>query len=856
MDNISKLHAKKDLNLEWQHNELDKLLDCLFMDGDWIEFILANPKTGDGKRHYFQMPTKAKTITNFARVYDQKGYNIFFGVAPRIDVKTRGIDCISLYRCHIADFDAKDFESKKEFETHMTKARKRAEELDLFPTFEIFSGKGYHWYWCLEEGDAYLSDEFWKWQEFQKRIIKTFGSDPNIKDIYPRTLRLPISINNSHLKSNSHKWPEWIKNEYPLPTTSYFRAYGQCTVIFEREDFEGLDLLDEPMEEQIERVREEGHKIENHKICEIALDAALNVLNQKSHSFDDLQEFVASMYAAKEAGIEFEDMDKLFWQYSPNYNEKQNRQMWNSAKRSKSKSTPGFFCETAKKYYPSEYEEEKRKLYTEEFKRVREEKIESAIINPQEVEKPLEQQFINGVIPLIPEPIEKKGGGKKYIEPVTMDIADIFAKVFKDNILYQNSNWYRYAPQKGIWEEETEEIFDMKLNEIVRPLDELNAYPRYRFRTKVKTIKGYIQRDGNICIDQKLNEKKDIFCLINGVYDKREHLFKKHDAKNYSTIGLPYSYDKNAKIERWEQFLQEVFPKEKYIDQESTIQRLQEWFGYCLTRETKIEKALMIIGGGSNGKSKFLDVLKGLMGKENYSAIEPENLFERFQSIGLEGKLANIASDMAKTCLSEQYKKVISGEEIICDRKGLAPIKLKPFAKHIFAMNQYPALSDRTYGFYRRFDIIEFKRTFSTEERDIDLGKKLTQELPGIFNWAIEGLQRLEKNNWVFTPSLDFIASEDEFRHTTDHILRFLDECNKLPIDADENFIQEKASTLTEVYKSYKEWCLDSLLKPLGKISFSQDLKRKGHQPSRITRKDGKRVRVFKKIALGITSTW
>ena len=67
------------------------------------------------------------------------------------------------------------------------------------------------------------------------------------------------------------------------------------------------------------------------------------------------------------------------------------------------------------------------------------------------------------------------------------------------------------------------------------------------------------------------------------------------------------------------------------------------------------------------------------------------------------------------------------------------PSKLKPFAKHYLAMNQLPSIEDDTHGMWRRINVIEFPRTFSEDEMDVELTGKLVAELSGIFNWALEG---------------------------------------------------------------------------------------------------------------------
>jgi hypothetical protein len=50
-----------------------------------------------------------------------------------------------------------------------------------------------------------------------------------------------------------------------------------------------------------------------------------------------------------------------------------------------------------------------------------------------------------------------------------------------------------------------------------------------------------------------------------------------------------------------------------------------------------------------------------------------------------------------------------------------------------------------------------FNRKITRDERDLELFPNLLQELPGIFNWALDGLEELMKNKILTIP-----ASSDE----------------------------------------------------------------------------------------------
>src|SRR5690606_7857354 len=88
-------------------------------------------------------------------------------------------------------------------------------------------------------------------------------------------------------------------------------------------------------------------------------------------------------------------------------------------------------------------------------------------------------------------------------------------------------------------------------------------------------------------------------------------------------------------------------------------------------------------------------------------------------------------------------KALIAGDTMQVRQIRQEPFELHPTAKLWWAMNELPAVADTSEGFWRRMRVVPFNRSFTEDERILDLKEKLDQELPGIFNWAIAGLRRL-----------------------------------------------------------------------------------------------------------------
>ena len=234
------------------------------------------------------------------------------------------------------------------------------------------------------------------------------------------------------------------------------------------------------------------------------------------------------------------------------------------------------------------------------------------------------------------------------------------------------------------------------------------------------------------------------------------------------------------------------------------IKVLQEIIGYCLTGETKAEKAFYFYGGGSNGKSVLAKIIKALVGTENVTRITLEKLGQPFGLQSIIGKTVNIAAENelgSSRVNTENLKSVISGDAMTINIKYQAAVEYTPMCKLIFLVNSLPNTADATHGYFRKVMIVPFNRKFSEEERDVDLFDKLKgNELPGILNWALEGLVRLRENNYKFS-ECDLIKNVmKEYEEEQNPVLKFIEQA----IEYDET---EKLSR-KEILEAYNKWLI------------------------------------------------
>lgn len=302
----------------------------------------------------------------------------------------------------------------------------------------------------------------------------------------------------------------------------------------------------------------------------------------------------------------------------------------------------------------------------------------------------------------------------------------------------------------------------------------------------------------------KMNNYKHLINLKNCMFNINTFTAIEHDERYYSTIQLAAAYDENADCKEFLKFMDSVFAGDKEL-----ISVVQEMIGYCLTSDTQAQCFFILYGSGANGKSVLCNIIKRLVGKNNYSAIPISDLGHSFSRAELQNKVLNISAENeapnGKPYNSQYIKSISSGDEIKAEFKGKDVFSFSPFCKLLFAVNTLPNFNDKTYGFLRRIKIIPFKQCFSVSDgtADIHLEEKLTEELSGIFNWAVEGLKRLRNNDYKFSPCKAMDEELKKYNELINPYVAFWDECIIYTPNNEEEKVSKK-----NFYDGYRLWCI------------------------------------------------
>jgi putative DNA primase/helicase len=277
------------------------------------------------------------------------------------------------------------------------------------------------------------------------------------------------------------------------------------------------------------------------------------------------------------------------------------------------------------------------------------------------------------------------------------------------------------------------------------------------------------------------------------------HPFCASDAMRYQ---LSYAYDPTATAPEFDRFLREVQPDKsvRYV--------MAEWQGYVFLPSStwSLERTMLYFGGGANGKSVMAEIVKAMYGAENVSAYSLEDLTNKDTTRAqISDKILNLATEIGKKMNTTTFKTLSSGETIDARYFYKDPFMMNDYGKLQFNCNELPFTSEHTEGYQRRFIIVPFNITIAPERQDVGLKKRIiANELPGVLNWAIEGLQRLIKQDKKFTESAVINETAEQHKENGDSILRFI----KTPATGYAADPTQKARALGQtMYLEYKAFC-------------------------------------------------
>lgn len=334
-------------------------------------------------------------------------------------------------------------------------------------------------------------------------------------------------------------------------------------------------------------------------------------------------------------------------------------------------------------------------------------------------------------------------------------------------------------------------------------------------RTNQKEVQHYL----SVMAELKQQSDPALIAFKNGVLDVRTMVLRDFEETDVIPNLIPHDWDENAECADVDNVLLKMACGESDI-----LESLMEVFGMCMYRSSEFTQSAILLGEGSNGKSTYIRMIQALLGKENISSLDMAMLGKQFHTGQLAGKLANLGDDISNEFqrgdLLAVFKKVVDGNRIYADVKGIEGFEFEPYTMLVFSANEFPRLADYTDGMLRRIFPIEFNAKFSKTDADYDprISKKITTEkaCQRMALLGVMGLQQVFENNG-FTPNTASSRRVEEIKADNNTVLSWALESQWTT----ETLNGAEGLTL---YKRYKQWCDECGLQAVSRTKFTRNM--------------------------------
>lgn len=317
----------------------------------------------------------------------------------------------------------------------------------------------------------------------------------------------------------------------------------------------------------------------------------------------------------------------------------------------------------------------------------------------------------------------------------------------------------------------------------------------------------------------------------NGTLDLVTGLLRESMAEDMNTMCAAVAYDPKAKCPGWERHIQFVTGGDQDL-----ARYLQRAVGYTLTGKTKEQKLFFLHGNGDNGKNVFMDVVAAMLG--DYAATADENFLSGgsehpTQLAALQGKRLIYAdeTDESRKVRESRIKHLTGSKTIKARFMRQNYFEFTPRFKLWIMGNHKMSITGNDDGIWRRIELVPFMQKIRPEDKVPDFDQILIKdELPGILNWALEGLKMwnttgLHQSKVVKRATEIYREDEDEEAQF------FLDRVVRCPEESGGVMV------FSALFQEYRVWCALTGTQEKSKKGFAQELERRGFQRPDVVRR-------------------
>jgi hypothetical protein len=406
---------------------------------------------------------------------------------------------------------------------------------------------------------------------------------------------------------------------------------------------------------------------------------------------------------------------------------------------------------------------------------------------------------------------EKKTGGS----PVHVVLGEAVLAAMAERgeaVLFTDFGAYLY--RTGLWTLQTgsdAQWLDVQIETACRAL-RIDSTNKIRSETR-----GYIRSNPELWRDSVPWDQHGKVPTRTGLIDPLTGAVEAARAEHYCTWRVEADYDPAAACPAWLEMAGDTFGDRVPSVRDEHVLCLQEVFGAALidVRPRGLSKALCLVGGPSSGKSGLLEVGTGLFGDDPIT-VDIES------TSGTHGTMPFVrrapwvlheAFNQGKWLVSSIVKAMITGEPVAINVKNKPIVSRRIRAPIFWATNHPPQFREATRAMVSRMIIMRCQRVFNDRDpvgvgamaakQGLDRPSTLVlrDERSGVLNWCLVGLRRAMVRGVIEEPQESKDAA-DEIHRDSNLVAGFIEEC----IDFDPN----RRIAVPDFCAAFSAWWLEN----------------------------------------------
>ncbi|MPW04853.1 hypothetical protein GCT19_04175 [Paraburkholderia sp. CNPSo 3155] len=389
-------------------------------------------------------------------------------------------------------------------------------------------------------------------------------------------------------------------------------------------------------------------------------------------------------------------------------------------------------------------------------------------------------------------------------------IAVVFASAQQGKLLFETlrGKWFRWEGTHWKRDDGARVTREM-IRRTVRGM--CRGEPRWLTARVIDAVEKLARTDERTCPLGTFDASPLLLATPTGVVDLRDGSMRAARPEDMMTRLTGCAPDFGGDCPRWRAFLgacihgfDEHGEPRKAQDDDDMMRFLQHMCGYFLTGSTRHEFVFLLFGGGANGKTTFLRVLREILG-DYFVSVAVETFLQSAHDQHPTG-MAHIEGARLAACgelpdnrawNSQRVKDISSGEKMSARHMRQDFYDFVPVCKLLFVGNHRPRLRQTGEAEKRRFRIIPFVHKVPENRRDSTLEDALRQEYPAIAAWMVEGAKAVIAEGFGAMP-VSVTQATDEYFSENDTFALWAGE--RLLLDKDMSVSASRA------YADYRRW--------------------------------------------------